>query len=75
MKERPLSISEIALISGTRVALGAGIGLMISNRLNKNERKAAGWALFGVGVLTTIPIVLGILGKPSAEEKPLIRAA
>jgi hypothetical protein len=75
MKERSLSISEIALISGTRVALGAGIGLLISNRLNKDERKAAGWALFGVGVLTTIPIVLGILGKRSAGEKPLIRAA
>ena len=52
------------LIAGTRVALGMGLGLLISDRLNKDQRKAAGWALFGVGALTTIPIVRGMLAKP-----------
>jgi hypothetical protein len=46
MKERGLTIPEIALIGGTRVALGVGIGLLISDRLNKDQRKGAGWALF-----------------------------
>ncbi len=44
------------LIAGTRVALGAGIGLLLSDRLTEDQRKAAGWALLAVGVLTTIPI-------------------
>ena len=70
MKERSLTIPKIALIAGTRVALGVGVGLLISDRLNKHKRKAAGWALFGMGVLTTVPIVAGILGKgPLAHRR------
>ena len=67
MKERSLTFPEIGLIAGTRVALGMGIGLLLSNRLNKDQRKAAGWTLLGMGILTTIPLVLGVVGKrPSA---------
>ena len=70
MKERTLTLPEIGLIAGTRVALGVGIGLLISDRLNKDQRKAAGWVLLGVGVLTTVPILAGILGKgPFAERR------
>ena len=50
--------------TGTRVALGVGLGLLISDRLNEDQWRAAGWALFGVGVMTTIPIVRGLLAKP-----------
>ena len=63
LKERGLTIPEIVLIAGTRVALGVGVGLLIADQLSKDERKGAGWALVGVGVLTTIPIVRGVLGK------------
>ena len=63
------------MIAGTRVALGMGIGLLLSNRLNKDQRKAAGWALFGVGVLTTIPIALGMLGRHSSADKPIALVA
>jgi hypothetical protein len=64
LTERGLTIPEIMLIAGTRVALGVGVGLLISERLNKDQRKGAGWALLAVGVLTTIPIVRGVLAKP-----------
>ena len=63
LTERGLTIPEIMLIAGTRVALGIGLGLLISDRLNKDQRKAAGWALLGFGVVTTIPIMRGVLGK------------
>ena len=70
MREKSLTIPEIALIAGTRVALGAGMGLLIFDRLNKDQRKAAGWALLGMGILTTIPILLGVVGnRPSAEKR------
>jgi hypothetical protein len=64
LTERALTIPEIMLIAGTRVVLGAGIGLLISDRLNKDQRKGAGWALLAVGVLTTIPIGAGVFAKP-----------
>jgi uncharacterized membrane protein YqgA involved in biofilm formation len=63
MTERNLTIAEIMLIAGTRVALGAGIGLLVSRRLNNDQRKAAGLALTLVGGLTTIPLALGVIGK------------
>jgi len=69
LKERGLTIPEIILIAGTRVAAGAGLGLLIADRLNKDQRKGAGWALLGVGVLTTIPIVRGLLGKPLLADR------
>ena len=62
MMERKLTVAEIILIAGTRVALGAGIGLLLS-RLNNDQRKAAGLALALVGGLTTIPLALGVMGK------------
>ena len=71
MKERSITIPEIALIGATRVALGAGLGFLLSEKFNKDQRRAAGWALFGVGVLTTVPILLGIVGKRAATEKPV----
>ena len=69
MRERSLTIPEIALIGGTRVALGVGIGLLLADRLNDDQRHGAGWALLAIGALTTIPIVLNILNKPEALDK------
>jgi hypothetical protein len=68
MKERNLTIAEIMLIAGTRVALGAGIGLLLSSKLTKDQSKAAGLALALVGGLTTLPLALGVIGKKSSGE-------
>jgi hypothetical protein len=72
MQEKSLTIPELVLIAGTRVALGAGVGLLIGDRLGRDARKGAGWALLGMGVLTTIPIVVGLLGK---HQVPARKAA
>jgi hypothetical protein len=66
--ERRLSVAEIILIAGTRVALGAGIGLLLSGRLSDDQRKAAGLTLAIVGGLTTIPLAMNIMGKKSSAE-------
>ncbi|OLE52045.1 MAG: hypothetical protein AUG51_20170 [Acidobacteria bacterium 13_1_20CM_3_53_8] len=63
MKKRGLTIPEIALIGGTRAALGAGIGLLLSARLNKDQRRAIGWTLFLVGAISTIPLAINVLAK------------
>ena len=63
MKPRELTLPEIILIGGTRVALGAGAALLLADRLRHEQRRAAGWALFLVGALTTVPLVIDVLGK------------
>jgi hypothetical protein len=68
MHERTMTIPELVLIAGTRVALGAGLGLLIGDQMGRDARKGAGWALFAVGALTTIPIVVGVLSKPRQLE-------
>ena len=64
MQERSLTIPELILIAGTRVALGVGLGLLIGDKLGRDTRKGAGWALLGMGLFTTIPLAMGILRKP-----------
>jgi hypothetical protein len=66
MIQRSLTLPELLLIAGTRVALGIGIGLLLANRMNEDQRRGAGFALVAVGAGTTIPIAIGILGKKSA---------
>lgn len=74
MKERVLTIPELILIAGTRVALGVGIGLLLADKLTDHERRAAGWALVGVGALTTVPLAIGVLTKDEAPERALVHA-
>jgi hypothetical protein len=68
MKERQVSLPTIALIAGTRLALGVGIGLLLANRLTPEQRCAVGWMLFGLGALSTIPLAAEVLGgRPSSN--------
>jgi hypothetical protein len=69
MWEKSFTIPEIILIAGTRVALGAGLGLLIAGKLSSDARKGAGWPLLAVGALTSIPLVVGVASKPRLAEK------
>jgi len=69
MFEKAFTIPEIVLIAGTRVALGAGIGLLIGGRISRDAAKGAGVALLAVGALSTIPLAIGVAGKPRLVEK------
>jgi hypothetical protein len=70
LKERTLTLPEIGLIAGTRVALGVGIGLLVAESLSRETRKGAGCALLAVGALTTIPLVVGVLTNHSPNGAP-----
>lgn len=69
MTEKGLTIPEIMLIAGTRTALGVGLGLLIADRITRDARKGAGWALLVVGALSSVPIVMGVLGKPGVAGR------
>jgi hypothetical protein len=73
MIERNITLPEMILWTGTRVALGAGIGMLISRRLSKDAMKAAGLALTVVGGFTTIPLAIAIICKKNLT-RPEIRS-
>jgi hypothetical protein len=58
-----IRLPELALLAGTRGALGAGVGLLLSDRLSAEQRKNIGWTLVAVGVLTTIPLAAMLFGR------------
>jgi hypothetical protein len=63
--QRTLTGKKIALIAGTRVALGIGIGLLLARRLTYRQARVAGIALASAGALSTIPIAIAIRRKRS----------
>ncbi len=75
MFQRTLSGPEIGLIAGTRVALGVGIGLLISRRLTRDQCKAAGLALTLVGALSSIPLAAHVIISGRGEGRKTLSAA
>jgi len=71
MIERNITLPEMILWTGTRVALGAGIGMLISRRLSKDSMKAAGLALTVVAGFTTFPLAIAIMSKQSLTRSEI----
>ena len=63
MKQHEVTVPQIGLIAGTRAMLGAGIALLLSEKLTVDQRRAIGWTLVAVGALTTIPLVLQLFSE------------
>ena len=61
MKHHEVTVPQISLIAGTRALLGAGIALLLSEKLSDEQRRAIGWTLVAVGALTTIPLAVQLL--------------
>lgn len=85
MKQHEITFPIIALIAGTRVALGVGLGFLMADWIAGERRKGAGWALVAVGALTSIPLLAEVLGgggtpseachRPHAGEPQRVDAA
>ena len=58
-----LRLPELGLIAGTRGMLGAGIGLLLADKLDDQQRKGVGWTLVAIGALTTIPLAMIVFGR------------
>jgi hypothetical protein len=73
MRETRLTLPELGLIAGTRGALGFGLGLLLAGRWPEEQRRAVGWTLLLVGLISTVPLaveVLGRLSRPSDVAAP-----
>ncbi len=55
MRKHRLTAPQIGFLIGTRAALAAGAGLLLSGRLSRNMRRRVGTALVAFGALTTLP--------------------
>jgi hypothetical protein len=55
MQERLLSLPKLLFVVGTRVALGAGVAMLVSRRMSDRARLRTGVVLALVGAITTIP--------------------
>jgi CBS domain-containing protein len=69
LKERKVTLPELILVAGTRAALGVGVGLLLKDRLNKDQRRGAGLALVILGGLSTIPLALEIFGEKGRQPE------
>jgi hypothetical protein len=63
MKKVEITLPDLALIVGTRAMFGAGLALLLADRLPRDQRKAMGWALTLVGAVTTIPFAINLFVK------------
>jgi uncharacterized membrane protein YfcA len=69
MRETRLTLPKLALIAGTRAMLGAGLGLLLADRLPEAQRKAVGWTLVLVGALSTVPLAFEVLGAGRSADR------
>lgn len=63
MKRSDLTLPELGLIAGTRAMLGAGVALLLADKLSEDQRKVLGWTLFLMGAVSTIPLAVDVLSK------------
>jgi hypothetical protein len=59
---------ELDLVAGTRAALGFGLGLLLAGRLSQDQRRTIGWTLFLVGLVSTIPLAVDIIGRSESSK-------
>lgn len=69
MREAKLTIPEISLIAGTRVALGVGAGLLLADKFSEEKRRAVGWSLLLAGIATTFPLAANVLCKSESVRR------
>ena len=63
MRSYSVTVPEIAMVAATRGIGGAGAGLLLADYLRPDTRRAVGWTLLAVGLISTIPIAMALLGK------------
>jgi hypothetical protein len=67
MKSIDVNLPTLGFVVMTRALLGVGIGLLLSRRLNDEQRKAVGMTLVLVGAATTIPAAMAVFGNQTQK--------
>jgi hypothetical protein len=64
--EAQFDLPEVALVFGTRAALGIGAGLLIANCMSEEQRTAVGRTLLLIGGAASAALAWELFGKPRA---------
>ena len=73
MRETRAPLPLIFLIALTRGIAGAGLGLLLAEKLARKRRRQIGGVLLGIGALSTVPLLLNLFKRAeNAEEIPTI---
>ena len=77
MRERRITIPELAFVGLTRAMIGFGAGLLVAPHLVRDRRPAVGKTLLAIGALTTIPIAWRLLRerRKAADVTEVLRDA
>jgi hypothetical protein len=67
MKKIVLNAPTLGFVVMTRAMLGVGIGLLLSERLPAEWRRAVGLTLVTVGAATTIPAAMAVFGNDGQQ--------
>ena len=70
MPNTTLPLYKVGALALTRAALGAGIGLLATDRLEPRTRRLVGGVLVAVGLVSTVPLVASIvkgIGSPGTS--------
>ena len=67
MRRTTVPLPLIGLIAVTRGMLGAGLGLLLADRLTPRQKQCAGWSLFLTGAISTVPLVARVLEARQEE--------
>lgn len=63
MRSTELTLPELALVAATRGMLGAGVALLLADKLTPEARRAVGRTLFLMGLLSSLPLAILVLGR------------
>jgi hypothetical protein len=69
MRHRSMTLTfpELGLIAGTRGLLGFGLGLLLADHLTLRQRRRLAWPALLIGALSSIPILIHLFRKSSAD--------
>ena len=70
MQTRSLALPTIGIFAATRGMLGAGIGLLLADKIDRSKRMRIGRTLIAIGAISTIPLAAIIRRSRQAPRKP-----
>jgi hypothetical protein len=71
MKYIELPLIELFGIATTRGMLGAGLALLLSDKLSRDHRRLAGSILAAIGIISTAPFAYDVLRHRTSSAKEL----
>ena len=65
MRQVTLPLPELGVIAATRAVGAAGAALLLADRLPERRRRRIGWLMLGIGIASTVPLLLDVFRRSS----------